>query len=208
MADAITLNIDTKGSIDEALQALRNVRGGAKQAIARALNKTAGTIKDTAAKEVSKAFVNIGEQSVKDGMRVSKATVSNASVTVTRKGPRFQARRFPIVENPSPGVRGSAAAAIRPRRSGGQMTLGAEGKLSKAFMVRNTHGDVTRGSGLYRRIGNHRDRLTLARGLSVPDMLSEYDVRSAVEERAAARLQLELDREIRTLLNKSEGAQS
>ena len=86
------------------------------------------------------------------------------------------------------------------------MNLDAEGKLSKAFMVRNTSGNVTRGSGLYRRIGNHRDRLTLARGLSVPDMLSEYDVRSAVEQRATIRLQQELDREIKTLL-KSEGAQ-
>ena len=204
MSNAVTLNIDTKGSIDDAMQALRNVRGGANKAIARALNKTANTIKETAAKEVSQTFV-VSEEAVKDGMRITKATASNASVTVSRKGPRFQARRFPIVENPRPGEKGTAAAAIRPRRSGVQMTLGAEGKLSKAFMVRNTSGNVTRGSGLYRRIGNHRDRITLARGLSVPDMLSEYNVRSAVEERAAIRLQQELDREIKALL-KSEGA--
>jgi len=207
MSEAITLNIDTQGSINEALQALRSVKGGAKQAIARAINRTANTVKDAAADEVSRAFVNVGAESVKKGMRISKATASNASATISRKGPRWQARRFPIIENTRPGVRGGEAAAIVPRRSDGRMTLGAEGKLSKAFMVRNTSGDVTRGSGLYRRIGNHRDRLTLARGLSVPDMLSEYDVRSAVEERAAAKLQIELEREIQALL-KSKGAET
>jgi len=207
VAEAITLNIDTQGSIDEAVHALRSVRGGANNAIARALNRTVGTIKDTAATEVSQTFSNVGADSVESGMRVSRATASKPSVTVTRKSPRWQARRFPTIDNTNPGVRGGAPVGIRPRKSGSRMMLDAEGNQSKAFMVRNINGTVDRGSGVYRRIGNHRDRLTLARGLSVPDMLSEYDVRSAVEERAAARLQLELDREIQTLL-KSKGAQS
>jgi len=202
MAESFTLNIDTKGSIDEAVQALRNVRGGAKQAIARALNRTAGEVQTAASEEASQIFT-VDKDSVKKRMYVSKATPSNPSVTITRRGPRWQARRFPIIENTNPGVRGGAAAAIVPRRNGGRMTLGAEGKLSKAFMVRSTNNNsVSRGSGLYRRIGNYRDRLVLARGLSVPDMLSEHDVRSIVEQRAEARLKLELDREIQELLNK------
>lgn len=201
MAESITLNIDTSDA-EEALQALRNVKYGAREAIARALNRTAGEIKVAASEEASAVFT-VSEETVKARMSVKRATPSGLSVTVRRKGPRWKASRFPMIDNENPGVKGGKEGGIRPYRSGSRIMLGAEGKLSKAFMVRGVKKEIKRGVGLYRRIGNHRDRITHARGLSVPDMLSDYQVRSAVEQRAQARLALEVDREIRELLEKS-----
>jgi len=210
----IAINDGTK----DAIRALRDVRGGSKEAITRALNGTIGTIKSAAADEASSHFT-VNEQSVKDGMMVSRATASKPSITVSRRGPRFQARRFPLIPNVNPGIKGGKAAAIRPWRNGAEMVLGAEvvqGRngptpMSKAFLIDNSRNStrVSRGTGLYRRVigkknsSGGRSALVLARGLSVPDMLNEYPVRSVVEERAEAKLQLELDREIRALLKKA-----
>lgn len=205
MSEAISIDISTKG-VDEAIQLLRNIRGGTKKAIVRALNRTAEGIKKDGSAEASRAFI-VSKEIVKKHMRVSAATSVNPSVIVSRKGPRFLAKRFPRNANTNPGVSGGKAVFLRPRRDGSGWSLDAEKNLSKAFVVRDKKGKMVRGPGIYRRIGNNRNHITHARGLSVPDMLGAPDVHSVIQQKAAIRLRQELDNEVKKLL-KSEGAQS
>ncbi|MCL2392619.1 MAG: phage tail protein [Oscillospiraceae bacterium] len=188
--DAITLNIDTDGGIEEAVQALRSVSGGADKAIARAFNKTAGYMKDTAANEVPNVFTVSGK-SVKAGMKIRKAKTSSLSAEISRSGPPLYARKFSFDANTSPGIRGGSAVFLRERHSGGRH-LDSIGGKSKAFVV---------GRGLVmRRPTSARLPIIHAEGISVPEMLSEPNVRSVIQERGAARLTQELDREIQALL--------
>lgn len=209
MAESIILNIDTDGSIDEALQALRNVQGGAKEAIVRALNRTSAGLKEYAGEEVSKVFV-IPPKGVKSLMKATRATVSNTNAVVSREGPGLFASKFPYDANQDPGVRGGRAVYLRPRQSGGGTLLDAEGSKSKAFVstMRNSRTGVRNSRGsVFRRTSSNRIPLEKPYGPSVPEMLAEPSVRSAVEQRTQARLVLEFDREIQALLKKSEAAQ-
>ena len=195
----IAINIDSTG-IEEAQRLLQNVKGGAQPAIMQALNVTAAGIKTDGSREASKVFY-VNRDTVRSRMQVSKATTNNLRIIVSRKGPRFFARRFPHDANTRPGVKGGSPVFLRTRRDGSGVSLDAEGKLSKAFVATLPN----RGRGIYRRIGPHRDRLTHARGLSVPDMLGAPDVRSVVQEGASKRLRSEIDRQVKLILEKSEG---
>jgi len=192
----LQISIDTSG-IDRAKEHLQHIKGGAETAIRAAMNKAATGIKADAGKLTSKAFA-VDSDTVKKRMWVTKATESNLAAEVGRRGPRFFARNFPRTDNPTPGRRGTAAVFLRPRRDGGGWFLNEERGLSKAF-VATLPG---RGRGVFRRIGNYRSRLTHARGLSVPEMLSDVDVRTAIEANATKRLNSELDRQVALLLER------
>jgi len=198
--NALQINIDTSG-IDSTKEHLQHIKGGAQTAVKAAMNKAAIGIRADAGRETSKAFA-VDSDTVKKRMWVTKATDSNMSAEVGRRGPRFFARNFPRTDNPSPGRRGTAAVFLRPRRDGGGWFLNEERGLSKAF-VATLPG---RGRGVFRRIGNHRSRLTHARGLSVPEMLSDAFVRQTIEANATKRLNEELDRQVVRLLGKGAGS--
>jgi len=200
--NALQINIDTSG-IDRAKEHLQHIKGGAQTAVKAAINKAAIGIKTDAGRETSKAFA-VDSDTVKKRMWVTKATDSSMSAEVGRRGPRFFARNFPRTDNPSPGRRGTAAVFLRPRRDGGGWFLNEERGLSKAF-VATLPG---RGRGVYRRIigkvnsDGGRSSLIHARGLSVPEMLSDAFVRQTIEANATKRLNEELDRQVDRLLSK------
>ena len=197
--NAIQIDIDTSG-LEKAAEHLKHIQGGAQVAIKAALNTTAYSIRTNAGKEVFRAFAVKSQETATKRMFVKKATESNLTATVERRGPRFFAKDFPFDPNTSPGRRGGKAVFLRPRRDGSGWSLDAERNLSKAFVATLP----SRGGGIYRRIGNHRNRLTHARGLSVPDMLGDADVRRAVESAASQRLNKEVDIQIRKILAQGE----
>jgi len=191
-------------AIEEVAHLLRHVKDGAKTAIRHALNAAVNGIKTDGAREVSKIYA-VGKETVKRRMWINKSTTDNLAAEATRKGPRFFARSFPHDRNTNPGVRGGKAVFLRPRRDGGGWFLDADatrGKsgVSKAFVATLP----SRGRGVFVRIGNHRDRLTHARGLSVPEMLGDPEIRRKIEAGASERLNKELDRQVKLMLKKSE----
>lgn len=205
MADsnAIDINFDAQG-IEEAAQLLRNIGKGAPEAAARALNRTANSIKDDASKVASRAFA-VSKEDAKERMRVSKASTANTVAVVKRKGSRLSAKRFPHDPNTNPGVKGGRAAILHVRRAGSGMVLNEEGKLSKAFVIRGRGAEAMQrysvhGHKIYRRVGRNRTHLVIARGLSVPDMLAAPDVRTEIEANATKKLNIELHKEINKLL--------
>lgn len=203
----IHFDIDHQG-VEDAKQILRHVKDGARTAIQRALNRAATGIKTDGARETSKTFF-VDSDTVRSRMVVSKASKTNLSITVSRKGGRFLARNFPRDPNTMPGVKGGKAVFLRPRRDGGGMYLNADterGKsgVSKAFMATTP----SRGRSILRRIGKHRDRLTHARGLSVPEMLGDADVTKVIQAGAATRFNKELDHQVNHLLTQREGVSS
>ena len=218
MADnhnAININIDTSG-IDRATEHLQHVKGGAQIAIKKAMNVTVTGIRTDAGRLTPKTFA-VDAETVKKRMWVTRATDSSLSAEVGRSGPRFFARNFPRDPNTMPGRRGGKAVFLRPRRDGGGWFLDSERNLSKAFVVTNASGNrkdgsprrkMNRGSGIYRRIEGHRSRLVHARGLSVPEMLGDVEVRRAIEANATRRLNTELDRQVALMLKNGEGVKT
>ena len=209
MADnhnSINIDIDTSG-IDRATEYLRHIKGGVQTAIKNAMNTAVTGIRTDAGRKTSKVFA-VDDATVKKRMWVTKATDRNLSAEVGRRGPRFFARNFPRDPNTMPGRRGGRAVFLRPRRDGGGWLLNADTEIgkhgvSKAFVATLP----SRGRGVFRRIGNYRNRLTHARGLSVPEMLGDAEVRGTVEANAAKRFNEELDRQVRLLLKKNGGSE-
>ena len=208
--DEITLNIAGDG-LEEALERLRHIKGGAEEALMRALNAAGSSVRNNAPKEVVKAF-DVDKKLIGKRMYVARAKPGNLSVTVGRRGRRWLAKWFAHDPNTMPRKRGGKAVFLRPRRDGtGGRHLdahhpeGAKHPVSKAFLADLPSDRGSRGSGIYARIGPYRNRLTHARGLSVPEMLSEPDVRSAVERGAEYALQVAVDKEIQKLLAESRG---
>jgi len=192
------IGIDSQ-RIDEAVQLLQNVKGGAPVALMKALNTAASGIKDIASKEASKTFA-IREKSVKSRKRLSKATVSNLDVTVTRKGGRFFARNFPHRANTNPRVRGGKAVFSRPRQDGSGFYINAEGGRSKAFLapMRGTSK-----KGIFVRTSNSGLPMQQVPSLSVPDMLNDNAVLATVQQGATSRFNKELGRQVDSLLSKA-----
>ena len=198
----ITLNITGDG-LKDALDRLNEIKGGAEPALMRALNSAGFSLRSIAVKEVVKTF-NVSLEFVK--LNMSKAKPGRLSVTVGRRGKKWLAKWFPHDPNTMPRQRGGKAVFLRPRRDGtGSRYLdehhpeGAEHPVGKAFMA---HGPRT-GEGIFARIGPYRERLTTPRGMSVPEMLNEPDVRSAIQRSGEYALQAAIDKEIQKLLESS-----
>ena len=194
---AITIDIDTSG-IDAAVEHLSRIKGSTPEAIKKSLNVAVVGMKSDAGREVSKAFV-IDAATVKQRMRVTKAKVNSLSAEVERRGRPFTATRFPFDPNTMPGIRGGRAVFVRYRRDGGGELLDAERHLSKAFAVGGAGGRV------FRRTSPQRMPIDFARVISAPEMLSDAEVRRAIEAGAVRRLNEELDRQIHQLLSRGEG---
>jgi len=185
--EVITIAINS-AELEQKLSVISHIKNAAPRAIMRAMNKTVAGIKTDSSREVSKVFA-VQKSSVKKKMFVKR---DDNSITVIRKGPRFFARSFPYDRNTNPGVRGGKAAFLRPYRDGSGWSLDSERGLSKAFVARLPK----RGFGVYRRIGKYRNRLTHARGLSVPEMLNEPNIKQVINQNAMKRFHKELDHQI------------
>ena len=205
MADnhnSLSISIDTSGA-DRAVESLRHIKGGIQTAVKNATNKAIDGIRTDAGKEASRVFA-VSSKAVKKRMWVTKANDTNLSAEVGRRGPRFYARNFPHTPNTNPGRRGGRAVFLRPRRDGGgwfinaDPTIGKSG-VSKAFVATLP----SRGRGVFRRIGNYRNRLTHARGLSVPEMISDNEVRNIVQTNATRRFNQELENQVNQLLQQN-----
>ena len=203
--DEITLNISSAG-LEEALERLRHLGDKAEDALIRALNTAGSAVRSSIPKEIVKAF-DVNKDIVGKRIYISRAKQGDLSVTVGRRGKRWLAKRFNRDPNTMPRQRGGSPVYLRPRRDGtGGKSLdahhptGAEHPVSKAFIAHLPN----RGRGIYARIGHYRDRLAVAKGLSVPEMLNEPDVRSAVERSAEYALQVAVDKEIQKLLSESQ----
>ena len=202
--DGIEIKIDT-ADLERKVSVLSHIKGAAPKAISHAMNRAMDGIKTDAGKVVPKTFVNVDKEAVQKRMWVNRATRDNLTASIRRKGPRLQARRFPYDPNTNPGVRGGQAVFLRPRKDGGGWHLKAERRLSKAFVVMDKKGKMKRGPGIYRRIGKHRDRLTHAEGLSVPEMLEDAQIQKVLQEGAINRFNKNLDSNIAFELNKVGG---
>jgi len=199
------INIDTS-EIEKVQRRLAHIKGGAETAIQRAINVAVVGIRTDGAREVSKEFM-VSKQAVREKMVVIKASRANLDAVAKRKGPRFFAKNFPRTPNTNPGQRGGKPVFLRPHRSGDGWHLRSDasrGKsgVSKAFVVRDRHGKMKRGPGIYVRIGNRRNRLAHARGLSVPEMLGNSRIRETIQAGATMRLNKELDRQVNLILSK------
>ena len=203
--DGIEINIDN-AELERKVAVLNHIRGAAPRAISHAMNRAIVGVRTDIGRVVPKTYVNVGRETAQKGVWINRATTSNLSASIRRKGPRLQARRFPHDPNTNPGVRGGQAVFLRPRKDGGGWHLKAERNLSKAFVIRDKNGKMKRGPGIYRRIKNHRNRLTHARGLSVPEMLADTQVRKVIQDGAVSRFNKNLDSNIANELRKAGGA--
>jgi len=197
--DGLVINID-QGDIQRKLDLLREIRGGAGKAFDEAVKSTAQVIRTDAGKYTSQIY-DIDSKSV---TRRFSINYHANGVSVERKGPRFFARNFRHDRNPSPGVRGTKAVFLRPRRDGGGWELTADSQrgvkksgVSKAF-VATLPG---RGRGVYVRVGNYRNRLAHARGLSVPEMVGNTQVVQQINDGAIARFNKVIDQQVNSMLN-------
>ena len=202
--DAMNISIDTSG-IDRAVEHLRHVKGGVETAVKKAMNTAVIGIKTDAGREASRAFT-VDPETVKKRMWVTKATDGNLSAEVGRRGPQLFALNFPRDPNTNPGRRGGKAVFLRPRRDGGGWFLNADSEVGKSGVSKAFVATLpSRGRGIFRRIGNYRNRLTHARGLSVPEMLGDAEVRRAIETNATRRFNEALDRQVAQILNQGGG---
>ena len=204
--DEMTLNIAADG-LEEALERLRHIKGGAEEALMRALNAAGSSVRNNAPKEVVKAF-DVNKGAIAKRMYLERARPGDLSVTVGRRGKRWLAKWFAHDPNTMPRMRGGKAVFLRPRRDGtGGRLLDAhhpEGEthpVSKAFLA-----DLpVRGRGIYARKRGDRNSLVHVRGLSAPEMLKEPDVSGAVERGARYALQIAINKEVKKLLAESRG---
>ena len=202
--DAMNISIDTSG-IDRVVEHLRHVKGGAQTALKEAMNTTVVGIKTDAGREASRVFT-VDPKTVKKRMWVTKATDGSLSAEASRRGSQLFALNFPHDPNTKPGRRGGNAVFLRPRRDGGGWFLNADSEVGKSGVSKAFVATLpSRSEGIFRRIGNYRDRLTHARGLSVPEMLGDAEVRGAIETNATRRFNETLDRQINQILNQGGG---
>lgn len=149
------------------------------KAAARALNRTAVTIRAEASREIRKVY-NLKAAELRDELRLTRATARSLRAVVSAKGRRLTLMRFNAKQN----ARGVAVTIKRGQRE----------TIKSAFIRPGTGGNpVVFARGVYTRSkfpefvpGKPRKPITALKTLSIPVMFSQQAITQALERIAHA----------------------
>ena len=188
------VTIEKLAGIDGIREVLSKTKAGASKAHDRAVRRALQGMKTDAVRGVGKTYT------VKRKLAKDSITFLRGKGGIFSSGKRINAFFFKHRKNTSPGRRGGKAVFFKMKKyeSGiflNETTIGRS-RVSKAFMANLP----TRGKGVYRRIigkqTNGEDRLTHARGESVPEMLNHPEIRDSIQKGAVERFNKEFDHQL------------
>ncbi len=209
------ITIDEKG-LAEAQKLLADMPKAIPKAAARAINRAAAAAKKAAWDQVKKTYTIKRARVSKAWDKITKATASNPSATLTSRGSVMPSSYFTTKPKNPPKRRPKNPVFVQVRRDGG-------GPIPGAFVARTGSGHTgvfhrlqegTRGAILqYMRTGKPRPKkkgvgMTKGKaaieqnyGPSVPQMLGSKSVSAFIEERASEVLNQRFEHEINAILN-------
>lgn len=161
----ITFRFDTT----DAMRGLRLLKGRAPHAVARAINRSASTVRTHAARELSTDLgLRVGV--VKEHLELSRATAVHPVASITVRG-----RRIPLIDF---GARGPEPSRGRGRGVSYRLPKG-RGRVPDAFITTMKSGH----RGVFRRTGKRRLPIRELFGPSLPFVFSRDAIVRTLKER-------------------------
>ena len=206
---SMTIEID-RSELEKAATMLRNVRGGAPQAMKHALNRTVAGMSTDAGKEVASKYI-VMQRDVKAKLKQRKATASDLSIALWSKGRPIRLAKFKTRPNKNPGVRGAPTVFAQVMRTGSGGRIAPSSQRGGAFMMDYRAGDGSHSGVFVRDLreskvraygGRLRSPLRQLHAPGVVQMLDNEQVRTRIQSGATKRLGKELDHQINRLLDK------
>lgn len=198
-------------NLSSAIQHLTGIKNGLPLAIMRAINRTLSGVKTDAQKAV-KEHVTLPMKHIRPAFYVRKASKNNMAGYVAaamnykpalidyRVRPKTPYRKARWLSVGRSGGSVWEAGGRRPKKgvSGQIFSQGRRQVFPGSFVQEMASGHV----GIFRRTSKDRLPIRELFGPSVPDVLRQPDVLSAVEAKAQERLNARLDHEVQYLLSK------
>lgn len=187
-------SIEQVAGIDGVREVLTKARACASKAHERAAKRAVQGMKTDGVRGVGKTYT------VKRKHATQSIKFLRGGAGIYSSGKRINVLYFQHRKNTSPGRKGGKAVFSKLKRYDSGIFLNEDAiggsRVSKAFMATLP----SRGRGVYRRIVGKKtkgnQRLTHARGESVPEMLGHPDVRRSIESGAQDRYGKEFDRQL------------
>lgn len=173
------LKIDVRSDIKQAVARLEaNVDRVLPQATARALNRTATTVRAQASRRIRERY-NLKAGAIRAQMRISRANRGRLTAEVIASG-----RPIPLIEFSARQTRkGVSVQVIRGRR---KVRL-------HAFVAKMRTGHV----GVFERTSSKRLPIRELFSVSLPSAFTQKEILTSIEQVAVERFRIELERELR-----------
>ncbi len=172
--------------IERAELLLRNIRGGAGKAMARAINRSVQSARASMVRSAREEYT-AKARAIRNTISIKKASNSNPEAVIKSEGSPLPLREFSVSPRTENGKRRSP---IRVSVKKGQKS-----SFERAFVVR-TGGSVN----VFSRIGSNRLPIEKLYGPSVPQMIGNENVITRVSDDATKMMEKRLDHEIERML--------
>ena len=180
---SVKMEFDESQVLEKAQRYLMDIPGGAKKAVMRAINRAIEGGATTASREVTKVYT-VKAKDVRKTISLQKANEEDLTASLTSRGRPLSLASF----------------AHKPQND----TTGSKRKPVTVAVRRGTFKPIDRGfiwkGHIFKRVGKARLPVQFLYAPSIPVMLSQDNISSAVKERISADFEKRLEHETGRLL--------